>query len=273
MRVLWFVAFVVLTVLTQIGGIILLLATMLVRLVLRRVAGWRRTLCVVGLFLAAYGLTTAFVVPRLAILGGRVPLPCADNVGAKLAPASPMFCLLNRNYVTPDLAELADTLAGALAEARPGTVTRYLDASFPFVTGFPLLPHLSHDNGRALDLALWYRAQDGDYLPGQLRSPIGYGAFEQPRPGDPAPCEPGRIATLRWNLSLLQSAFRDLPLDEQRTRAALEWLVHEGRSFGVQRVFIEPHLAARLEIASPLLRFQGCRAARHDDHIHVSVAN
>jgi hypothetical protein len=39
----------------------------------------------------------------------------------------------------------------------------------------------------------------------------------------------------------------------------------------VERVFIEPYLAARLGVASPVLGFQGCRAARHDDHIHVQI--
>ncbi|MET0500376.1 MAG: hypothetical protein ABW172_02510 [Candidatus Binatia bacterium] len=27
----------------------------------------------------------------------------------------------------------------------------------------------------------------------------------------------------------------------------------------------------RLGLSSPLLGFQGCRAARHDDHIHIQV--
>jgi hypothetical protein len=27
----------------------------------------------------------------------------------------------------------------------------------------------------------------------------------------------------------------------------------------------------RLGVSSPLLGFQGCRAARHDDHIHIQI--
>ncbi len=113
---------------------------------------------------------------------------------------------------------------------------------------------------------------EGDYLPRGLRSPIGYGAFEQPRANDPTPCEAGQLLTLRWDLDPLQPVFRDLPLDEERTRAALEWLFDEGRGFGIERVFIEPHLATRLGLSSPVLGFQGCRAARHDDHIHLQIA-
>lgn len=271
MLVVWIVAITVLTVLTQIGGVVPVLATLAVRLLLPRALGWRRSTAIAAVFVAAYGAATLWVVPPLAAIGGRVPLPCAG--GQELSPASPVFCLLNRNYVVVDLDTLAGGLAAALAEKYPGTKTLYLDASFPFVAGFPLLPHLSHDNGRALDIALWYRAPDGEYLPGQLRSPIGYGAFEAPRPGDPLPCAEGGAITLRWDLAWLQPAFPELQLDEQRTRTALAWLFKEGGGLGVERVFVEPQLAARLDIDSPLLGFQGCRAARHDDHIHVRIAD
>nr|WP_261337459.1 hypothetical protein [Rhizobium leguminosarum] len=41
--------------------------------------------------------------------------------------------------------------------------------------------------------------------------------------------------------------------------------------FGLQKIFIEPHLKNALGIADSHIRFQGCRAARHDDHIHIQV--
>jgi len=34
-------------------------------------------------------------------------------------------------------------------------------------------------------------------------------------------------------------------------------------------MLLEPPLARRLGVADTRLRFQGCRAARHDDHIHI----
>ena len=52
-----------------------------------------------------------------------------------------------------------------------------LDGNFPFITGFPLLPHLSHDDGEKVDLAFYY-ADDTGYLRGATRAPIGYFAFE-----------------------------------------------------------------------------------------------
>jgi hypothetical protein len=38
------------------------------------------------------------------------------------------------------------------------------------------------------------------------------------------------------------------PLEPERTRAALRWLVAEGQRFGVERIFVEPYLAARLGV-------------------------
>ncbi len=48
-------------------------------------------------------------------------------------------------------------------------------------------------------------------------------------------------------------------------------LSDEGRGFGVEKIFVEPHLAERLGVQADTIRFQGCRAARHDDHIHMQV--
>jgi len=54
-------------------------------------------------------------------------------------------------------------------------------------------------------------------------------------------------------------------------QAMLRWLVEKGPEHGVAKILLEPHMVKRLGVASPLIRFQGCRAARHDDHIHVEV--
>ncbi|WP_326494137.1 hypothetical protein [Ensifer sp. SL37] len=77
--------------------------------------------------------------------------------------------------------------------------------------------------------------------------------------------------TLRWDLDFLQSLWRPLPLEEGRTAEALRWLSAEGSGFGIEKIFVEPHLAQRLGVEAGSIRFQGCRAARHDDHIHMQV--
>jgi hypothetical protein len=72
-------------------------------------------------------------------------------------------------------------------------------------------------------------------------------------------------------MAALQDHYPPRPLEPERTRAALRCLVADGQRFGVERIFIEPYLAARLGVSSPVLGFQGCRAARHDDHIHIQI--
>ena len=54
-------------------------------------------------------------------------------------------------------------------------------------------------------------------------------------------------------------------------REALRWLSNEGQSHGIGKVFVEPHIPASLGISSDVIRFQGCLAARHDDHIHIQL--
>jgi hypothetical protein len=39
----------------------------------------------------------------------------------------------------------------------------------------------------------------------------------------------------------------------------------------VSKVFIEPHLKNRLNLNHSKIRFHGCRAVRHDDHIHFQI--
>lgn len=243
--VLHLFAVALLTVLTQLGGLAWLLAL-----------AFRRRLVV---FLLAYaGLWTAAMVVAPSL--GRVPLDCFG--GGVLRLQSPLYCVLNRHYVAPELKAAAQDLAEAVDAAFPGTVTLALDGNFPFLDGFPLLPHLSHADGRKLDLAFYYRDTE-TYLPGRTRSPLGYFAFE---PG-PTGCPPARWS-LRWDLDWLQPLFPAWSLEPQRTRFALETLARDPR---IARIFLEPHLAAGLGVASPKIRFQGCRAARHDDHIHIEL--
>lgn len=71
------------------------------------------------------------------------------------------YCALNRHYAAPKLVETLGDLARDLATAHPGTLTLVLDAGSPFIDGFPLLPHLSHDDGAKAAIALRYRDARG----------------------------------------------------------------------------------------------------------------
>lgn len=251
LRVLWHTLLVVLlTVFTQLGGIAWLLALLLSRY---------RAGTFLALFILIYGgfwMGARIAAPEL----GRVAVPCIDPGPGHASALSPLFCAMNRTYLTLDAAAVAEDLADRMESRFPGTRTRVLDAGFPFLDGFPLVPHLSHDDGNKFDLALWYEG-------GGTRSPIGYFAFEEPRPNDPQPCNTS--GALRWDLDWLQPYFPDIPLDEIRTAEALRWL--SGNLPPDGKVFIEPHLAQRLGVEGPNIRFQGCAAARHDDHIHVQL--
>ncbi|WP_245294293.1 hypothetical protein [Rhizobium aegyptiacum] len=257
----------ILTLLTQIGGIAYLIA-----LAVARPMRIRRFPASLGLFLLLY--TGASLVANLtAPIFGRLPLSCFTGAGDPLVIRSPIYCVLNRNYVTPEMRDLAGALATHMNKQFPGTITVALDANFPFVDGFPLLPHLSHADGKKLDFAYYYKDSNGAFLNGATRSPIGYFAFEQPAAGDELPCA-GRHdwLTTRWDFNVLQALFPAYRIEEKRTAAAVAWLTTEGVSrFGLQKIFIEPHLKNTLGISDAHVRFQGCRAARHDYHIHIQV--
>ncbi|OEO29402.1 hypothetical protein VW23_025620 [Devosia insulae DS-56] len=259
--------FVLLTLATQIGGLAYLAALGLARLLRVRHQALR-----LGLFLLCYGaasISAMLAVPSL----GRVPLPCFAGNQQALAAQSPLYCVLNRNYVTPELREAAQALAEHVDTEFPGTTTLALDGGFPFLDGFPLLPHLSHGNGLALDVAYYYEDAESRFRNGVTRSPIGYFAFEQPAASDVHPCLAQQNGlSLRWDFDALQPLFPNYRLERQRTGAALRWLATAGVTrFGVRSVFIEPHLKQSLGVNSSHIRFQGCRAARHDDHLHIQL--
>ncbi|HSE75000.1 MAG TPA: hypothetical protein VLB05_10830, partial [Dongiaceae bacterium] len=200
-----------------------------------------------------------WVVPLTAAQFGRVPVRC----GATTAVA----CMLNRAYLRPTTISVVNELDRSIASRFPHSHVTVLEGSFPFLDGFPLPPHLSHNDGRKVDLAYFYRDASGQLIARGSPSPIGYFHFEQPRPSDRQPCA-GRFAPLRWDFAWLQPKAPAWVLDEERTRAMILWLQARPE---VTRIFIEPYLADRLGVGDGKVRFQGCEAARHDDHLHVEV--
>ncbi len=234
-----------LTVLTQIGGLAWIVSLF-----------FRRKMFIFPVAYIVLSLSAIWIAP----IFGRIALSCLSD--GPLQIQSWMYCALNRNYVTPELADVLEQTAQDMDQRFPGTVTLVLDANFPFLTGFPLIPHLSHDDGEKADIAFYYRDGTG-YRKGATRSPVGYFAFEQ-GPTDCAPVWP----TLRWDFRILQQVWRGYDLETDRTRAVLKILSNDDR---VGKIFVEPHLVRTLNVSHPNIRFQGCRAARHDDHIHLQL--
>ncbi len=234
-----------LTLISQLGGLAWIVAML-----------FRRRAIVFIIAYTALSVSAVWIAPKF----GRVPLSCFNS--GSLEMQSKMYCALNRNYVVPALKDTLIDLSTAINKKYPGTKTLVLDANFPFLAGFPLLPHLSHDDGEKVDLAFYYR-DDKAYLPSQTRSPIGYFAFED----GPTDC-PKQTLTLRWDMAWLQGGWPNYRIDESRMKAALQWLAADHR---IGKVFVEPHLIEQLGIQNSKIRFQGCRAARHDDHIHIQL--
>jgi len=267
------IVFIVLTALTQIGGIVFVVSALLVSWFLGA-RHWNfllRWITHLIAFAVLYAAVTVAAVPPLAREFGRHPLPCLPAANRPYGAVHPALCILNRHYASSSAHRVLSALTKEMNAQFSGTTVLYLDAGFPFLDGFPMLPHLLHDDGRSVDLAFFYTNARGVYQRGRTRSPFGYWAFEPPRKGDPRPCFQDKGLGLRWDLGFLQKYWRPYKLDEKRTAAMVRWLVTEGPNFGVQRVYLEPHLVNRFQIASPFLRFQGCRSERHDDHIQIKL--
>ncbi len=259
---------VILTAATQIGGALLWLSVPLLEAGVRRLPGPRawRVFAAAGLFAAIYVAASLVVVPPLAARFGRVPLPCGFGGESALGPLTSATCLLNRHYATPRARDTLREVSRRLAATEPGRRLSYLDAGFPFLSRFPMLPHLSHGDGRKVDIALpFLDPATGRPAAGRAPSPIGYWGYVPPAPGAALPCD-GPTSWLRWDFDWLQPLLPELQLDAEALAALLGELTASPR---VTRVLVEPHLAARVGAGHRKIRFQGCGAARHDDHVHV----
>lgn len=263
--------FCLLTVFTQVGGVIYLASFALHKFIDKKTANRYYRFCLKSLFFVTlYVFCVMAIIPPIAGLFGRVPLPITKI--KNLQPLNVLTCLLNRNYVRPALRQTAFEASEKMNKSYPGTVVNYLDASFPFINKFPLLPHLSHNDGKKLDLAFCYIDNKTSGSTNAAPSVIGYGVSEEPRLGEKNTAqfcaEQGY-----WQYSLLmkiisQKNKANFTFDSVRTKKLVEIFADE-KSIG--KIFIEPHLKDRLKLTTPKIRFHGCRAVRHDDHIHVQL--
>lgn len=190
---------------------------------------------------------------------GLVSLPC-DGKGP-LQPVTKGYCLGHRHFVTPAVRASLVAAATAVAAKYPGAVVRYMEASWPSGKK-PMPPHLSHGDGREVDLAVFYEIPDGkDLANAPTRS--GYGGYEPPRSERERVC----VGMKGHHANPDPPASRGWRLDAARTTELTRRLAADKR---VRRIFLEPHLKARLGFGREAkIRFAGCHAARHDDHLHV----
>jgi hypothetical protein len=202
------------------------------------------------------------VVPFIAPSFGREKIQFGK-------PTNYMTVILNRNYVKPELNSILYTLEGLASHER--TNIYYLDANFPFIDKFPLLPHLSHNDGNKLDLSLVYETKDGSISTKQ-KSLSGYGAFEGPKEGEYdqiKQCKDAGYFQYDFPKFLTFGSINDhLKFSEKGTKSLIEAIL---KFENINKVFIEPHLKTRLGLTNSKIRYHGCGAVRHDDHIHIQL--
>lgn len=263
--------FSLLTVLTQVGGFIYL-ASILTH---KRTDKWARNNYLKAVFrftsfLIFYCLAAFILVPAIAKPLGRVPLPLREK--NHLQPLNILTCILSRNYVKPELQQVAFDVAKQMHDKFPGTTLNYLDANFPFVDKFPLIPHLSHNDGKKLDLAFCYIDAETSKQTNECPSFIGYGICEEPLPNEKNTAD-FCAGKGYWQYSFLmkiipQKNKNNYAFDSDRTGALVNFFTSQP---AIGKVFIEPHLKTRLNLKSGKVRFQGCQSVRHDDHVHIQL--
>lgn len=260
-----------LTVLTQTGGLVCLLSMYVGKRLLRHISTlYMRAIAQAALFVVFYLATTFWVVPVIAKPLGRVPLPVMQT--GHLRPLNVITCILNRHYVRPQLKAAALEVAEKMNTLYPGTVVNYLDAGFPFINKFPLFPHLSHNDGKKMDLAFFYKDAATGVESNTAPSPIGYGICEEPTAEEVNTA--GICASQGYRMySFLKNVVpqeqkKYLLFDAARTKTLVNLFANQS---SIGKIFIEPHLKIRLHLDDSKVRFQGCHAVRHDDHVHIQL--
>ena len=253
--------FVSLTILTQVGGVIYLCSILLISKRKRKYR-WKR----IVLFLSLYLLAILFLIPRVALIFGRQKIEQLSHIQYH----NVLTALCNRNYVSKELHRVLIDVSLQLQEHSPNIELVYLDANFPFIDGFPLLPHLSHNDGKKIDLSFVYQDLDGNVTIDKP-SNSGYGVFEYPQlreKNQTEQCKSQGNWQYDFTKYLTFGSTDQLELNPETTKRLIKLLCKHPKT---QKVFIEPHLKKRWGLRSDKIRFQGCSAVRHDDHIHLQI--
>ena len=256
--ILYLSIIILLTVFTQIGGL-----AFLVTLFIVKYFNFRFKKLVVFIFV--YLTTTFLIVPLVAPLFGREKIETTSFI----KPTNYMTVLLNRNYVVPKmnvvLAESSKVMKQSNIEIH------FLDACFPFVDGFPLIPHLSHKDGKKIDLSFVYMTPEKK-VANKEKSVSGYGVYVEPIIGEENYAKQCKQQGF-WQYGIskyisLGKINDELLFSEKHTKSLISSFANQNV---VNKIFIEPNLNKRLKLNHSKIRFHGCHAVRHDDHIHIEI--
>ncbi|MDT0540695.1 hypothetical protein [Croceitalea sp. P059] len=221
----------------------------------------------IKIFAVLYLLTTFLIVPNVAPIFGREKIKETEFLKAH----SFFYKLMNRNYVRPELNKSLNQIATEFEKSNTGIKMTYLDANFPFIDKFPLLPHLSHNDGKKVDVSLIYEESNGQ-LTNKKPSISGYGVYEKPNANE---YDQNAVCKQRGNWQYdfpkyltLGTINKGIEFSENGTRTLANLILRQNST---GKLFIEPHLKKRLNLMNRKVRFHGCQAVRHDDHIHFQL--
>lgn len=253
----------ILTIVTQIGGLLWIVNFGYYKL--KKVKKSKRIKLLSYLIL--YLVSTFLIVPQIAKVNGRIPLPVTKS--SNLIPHNYITPFLNRHYVKPKLKNQLIKIANETNSENNKLKLSYLDANFPFINGFPLLPHLSHNDGQKVDLSFYYTK---DKIEGNLKpSNTGYGKFVNPKNNEfnqTRECKSKGYWQYDYTKFITLGSRDDLEFDQSNTKILVNKIVRDQLT---QKILIEPHLKKRMNLTNSKIRFQGSHAVRHDDHIHHQI--
>jgi hypothetical protein len=268
------ILFVILTALSQVGGIILLLWLLLYQFFKKRFKNaWVRRGVHVGGFVVFYLFFMFVIIPPLARIQDRVPLPMSKS-GA-LVPVTYWTAIFGRNYIKSEGRAKLENIAEAYVKKHPDLKVKYMDCNYPFRINMPgtknvwilegLLPHITHDGTKA-DIALVYNDKNG--LSSNLTpTAFGYGSSVDPLPTEtctPCACEHSGY----WQYSFMYRNIprTDYPLNNELSTELIK-LFDRNLPY---TIFLEKHLQQRFNLHGNFSQ-AGCHSVRHDDHFHVTL--
>lgn len=233
--------FIFLTVLTQIGGIVYIVNVFFYKYYSDISSKLKKIIFRLLGFMILYFSVSFMIVPPLAKSLGRVPLPMFSQKNIK--PLNILTCLLNRHYVNPGLKKNLLNVAEQTDLKYPGTVINYLDANFPFFDNFPLVPHLSHNDGKKLDISFAYMNSKTLKSTNDCPSFFGYGICEEPMEHEeniPDYC----AQKGNWQYSFIkkitpQNNKKNYLFDSEKTKFIITTFSKQQQ---ISKIFIEPHL-------------------------------
>jgi hypothetical protein len=175
--------------------------------------------------------------------------------------------------VRPQIKTVALKISSEMGDRHPNICIYYFDANHPFLKGYPLFPHLSHNDGKKLDLGFIYMDKEGKDLSDNTPSVVGYGISEEPINGEyNRPLECSRNSK-NWMYNFMrniypQAAKVDYIFNQQISKELINKFAKES---SISKVLLEPHLKVRLKLNSAKIKQVQCGSVRHDDHFHVQI--